>query len=246
MCSGKKRSALSLLAAIFILLQVGSANAACYSDTKTFDPGAGISWNYVWSQTVSDLPSGFMGDSATIEIRVKVWAWGSAGRLDILCSDTNTFYAGNPDYLIGSLTSSTNPNPSSFYTRTFSLKPNQIQWLTNDKNLNFIIVSNGGTYYLDYCKLTTCGSVPITHTLTLQVNGKGTTNPGVGDHTYIKGEVVNLSAVPERGWYFTDWTGDVADPKAATTMVTIDDNKIVAANFSKVILPPFLLLLDDH
>ena len=246
MCSGKKRSALSLLAGIFILLQVGSVNAACYSDTKTFNPSSGISWNYLWSQTVSDLPSGFMGDSATIEIRVKVWAWGSSARLDILCSDTNTFYAGNPDYLIGSLTSSTNPNPSSFYTRTFSLKPNQIQWLTNDKNLNFIIVSNGGTYYMDYCKLTTCGSVPITHTLTLQVNGNGTTTPGVGDHTYLQGEVVNLSAVPERGWYFTKWTGEVADPKSATTMVTIDGNKIVAANFIKVILPPFLLLLDDH
>jgi len=246
MCFGKKRSALSLLAGIFILLQVGSVNAACYSNTETFDSGEGIFWNYPWSQTISELPSGFMGDSATIEIRVKVWAWGSPVRLDILCSDTTTFYAGNPDYLIGSLTSSTNPSPSSFYTRTFSLKPNQIQWLTNDKNINFIIVSYGGTYYLDYCKLTTCGSVPITHTLTLQVNGKGTTTPGVGDHTYLQGEVVNLSAVPEKGWYFTKWTGEVADPKSATTMVTIDGNKIVVANFTKVIQPPCLLLLDDN
>jgi hypothetical protein len=209
MYSRKIQSTLASLAVIFLLFQVSNADAICYSNTKTFDPEEGISWNYPWSQTIPGLPSGF-GDSATIEIKVQVWGWGYPARLDILCSDTNEFRAGDPNYLIGSLTPSTNPNPSNFYTRTFSLKSNQIQWLTNDKTLNFIIVSNGGIYYLDYCKLTVCGSTSISYTLTVQVNGSGTTTPAVGTHTYTQGEVVNLTAVPEKGWIFINWTGDFA------------------------------------
>jgi Divergent InlB B-repeat domain len=242
------QSTLASLAVIFLLFQVSSADATCYSNTKTFDPEEGISWNYPWSQTIPGLPSGFSGDSATIEIKVQVWGWGfypNPARLDILCSDTNAFSAGNPDYLIGSLTPSTNPNPSNFYTRTFSLKPNQIQWLTNDKTLNFIIVSNGGTYYLDYCKLTICGSISTSYTLTVQVNGSGTTTPAVGTHTYIQGEVVNLTAVPEKGWHFINWTGDVADPKSPITTLTMNASKTVVANFKKVNLSPLILLLEN-
>jgi hypothetical protein len=248
-CSANQRFTLAFFLVVFLFLQANSANAACYSNTQTFDPDEGIFWNYFWNHTIPDLPSGFIGASATIEIKVQVWAWGLypyPARLDILCSDTTTFYAGNPDYLVGSLTPSTNPNHSKFYTLTFSLKPNQIRWLTNDKNLKFIIVSNNGTYYLDYCKLTVCGSATITHILTLQVNGQGTTIPGVGSHTYTEGSVVNLSAVPEKGWRFINWTGDVAHSNSATTTVTIDTDKTVAANFKKVILPPFMLLLGDN
>jgi hypothetical protein len=240
----KQRFALSLFVVIFLSLQAITVNAACYSNTQTFDPDEGRFWNYIWDQTITDLPTGFSGTSATIEIRVQVWAWGYPARLDILCSDTTTFYVGNPDYLVGSLTTSTNPNPSRFYTLTFTLKPNQIQWLNNDKNLKFDIVSNGGTYYLDYCKLTVCGSVVTTHTLTLQVNGSGTTVPGVGSYGYPAGTVVNLSALPEKGWRFKNWTGDVVNPDSAATTVTIDSDKTVAANFKKIIVPP-LMLGDD-
>jgi hypothetical protein len=243
MRSATQRFALALFVVIFLFLPAISTHAACYSNTQTFDPDEGMFWNYIWNHTITDLPSGFNGTSATLEIKVQVWAWGNPARLDILCSDTTTFYAGNPDYLVGSLTPSTNPNPSRFYTLTFSLKPNQIQWLTNDKNIKFDIVSNGGTYYLDYGKLTVCGSVPITYTLTLQVNGKGTTIPGVGSHAYPAGTVVNLSAAPVKGWRFNNWSGDVANPDSTTTTVTVDTDKIVMANFKKVTLPPFMLHL---
>jgi hypothetical protein len=244
------KTVISVVAVLVIFLWVGIVQADCYSNTKIFDPDEGIIWNYPWSHTISELPADFVGASATIEIRVQVWAWGfypNPARLDILCSDTQTFYANNPDYLVGSLTPSKLPNPSNFYTLTFPLKSNQISWLTNDKTLNFIVVANGGTYYLDHCKLTVCGSVPVTYTLTLQVNGQGTTTPTIGYHTYAEGEVVNLSATPDAGWQFTNWTGDVANPTAATTTTTINGNKTVTANFGSTGTTPsnLLLLLAD-
>jgi len=32
--------------------------------------------------------------------------------------------------------------------------------------------------------------------------------PGEGAFQYEHGEEVNLTAVPEEGWYFEEWTGD--------------------------------------
>ncbi|MBI4285758.1 MAG: leucine-rich repeat domain-containing protein, partial [Chloroflexi bacterium] len=70
------------------------------------------------------------------------------------------------------------------------------------------------------------------YTLTMAVNGSGTTDPAVGAHTYAAGTVVNITATPDAGWQFVNWTGDVADPNAANTTVTMDADKTVTANFS--------------
>ena len=69
-------------------------------------------------------------------------------------------------------------------------------------------------------------------TLTMQVNGSGTTAPAVGEHDYAAGTVVNILAVPAEGYEFVNWTGDVADPLYEMTTVTMDADKTVAANFS--------------
>ena len=79
----------------------------------------------------------------------------------------------------------------------------------------------------------------VKRTLTVAVNpqGGGTTTPAVGDHDYDHGTVVDLTATPAQGWFFLNWTGDVADPNSATTTVTMDANKTVTANFTdKLIL----------
>ena len=73
--------------------------AECYSDIKTFNPNQGYSWNVIWTHTIPEIPEGFVVSSAELEIRAKVWAWGfypNPARMDILCSDTNVFYANDP------------------------------------------------------------------------------------------------------------------------------------------------------
>ena len=62
----------------------------------------------------------------------------------------------------------------------------------------------------------------------------GTTSPTVGDHLYSEDEVVPVAATAGTGYRFVSWTGDVDDPYAPSTTVTIDSDKIITANFEEV------------
>ncbi len=73
--------------------------------------------------------------------------------------------------------------------------------------------------------------VVVEYTLTMAVTGNGTTTPVVGDHIYLANTVVNITATPDAGWEFVNWTSDVADPNSTTTTVTVDADKTVTANF---------------
>jgi len=72
----------------------------------------------------------------------------------------------------------------------------------------------------------------LVRTLTMQVNGCGTTTPAVGSYGHNKLDVVNISATPCAGWEFVNWTGDVTDPNSPTTTVVMNTDKVVTANFS--------------
>jgi len=102
--------------------------------------------------------------------------------------------------------------------------------------------TNGSWYDVGYnlnedvaIRLRTSDVVP-SYTLTMAVNGNGTTTPAVGNHTYTAGTVVNINATPDSGWQFVNWTtanmSEIANATAASTTVTVDENKTVTANFA--------------
>jgi hypothetical protein len=70
-----------------------------------------------------------------------------------------------------------------------------------------------------------------TYTLTVQVEGQGSTTPPVGEERYFDGAVVALTALPAVGWRFDRWTGPVADPAQAATSVSVTANATVTAVF---------------
>ena len=60
------------------------------------------------------------------------------------------------------------------------------------------------------------------------------TSPGAGTYMYDAGTVVQLVAMPDEGYQFLSWTGDldqIADPNAASTTITMNGNYAVVANF---------------
>jgi uncharacterized protein YkwD len=73
------------------------------------------------------------------------------------------------------------------------------------------------------------------YTLTITSSAGGSvTNPGEGTFTCAEGEVVNLFALPEPGYQFTNWTGNVgtiAYVNASITTITANDNYSIRANF---------------
>lgn len=76
------------------------------------------------------------------------------------------------------------------------------------------------------------------YTLTISsTEGGEVSSPGGGSFTYYAGEVVSLIAAAENGYHFANWAGDVstvADPNAASTTITMNDNYSILANFSEI------------
>ena len=79
--------------------------------------------------------------------------------------------------------------------------------------------------------------IPVTYyTLTVAVNGSGSTSPAVGQHSYAAGTTVPIIATPVSCHSFVNWTGNVgtiANVNAASTTITINSNYSVMANFEE-------------
>ncbi len=76
------------------------------------------------------------------------------------------------------------------------------------------------------------GGAPSFSIALLPMTG-GTVSKNPNKATYSQGEVVTLTAVPNAGWTFTSWTGDLSGTANPTT-VTMNANKSVGANFAQV------------
>jgi hypothetical protein len=96
--------------------------------------------------------------------------------------------------------------------------------------ITIVVTAQDGTTTKTYT-VTATRLAPPSYTLTMAVNGWGSTSPAVGSHSYPLGTVVTITAVPDRGWRFVNWTGDVADPNSPSTNVTMNTDKTVTANF---------------
>ena len=93
------------------------------------------------------------------------------------------------------------------------------------------------TFVVTSDKAITADFSPIVHTISLEVNGNGSSDPTVGTHEYNEGDVVSIIATPGEGWQFENWSGNVADPESATTIVKMDSARVITANFSQIVHP---------
>lgn len=71
------------------------------------------------------------------------------------------------------------------------------------------------------------------YTLSIAVNGEGTTNPSPGTHGYNEGTQVTVATLPASGWRFDHWGGD-ASGTSPTVAITMDSNKSLIAYFEQV------------
>jgi hypothetical protein len=69
-----------------------------------------------------------------------------------------------------------------------------------------------------------------TYTLTMHKVGSGSISPGNG--TYNEGESVTLTAAPDEGWEFVNWTGSI-NRTSKTVTITMDGDKDITANFQE-------------
>ena len=93
--------------------------------------------------------------------------------------------------------------------------------------------ANPTTVVMNCNKNITANFSHIVHTLNMQLIGNGSTTPSVGTHDHAERTVVTITATPDSGWQFDSWSGGVTNPSSATTTLTMDSDKTVAANFSQ-------------
>ena len=90
------------------------------------------------------------------------------------------------------------------------------------------------TVTMDSDKVVTVTFVKDAYDLTVEVIGPGGSVSPIGTHTYPRGTVVNLTAYPDEGHRFKQWTGTDNDASAATTnTVTMYSDKTVTAEFER-------------
>jgi hypothetical protein len=87
---------------------------------------------------------------------------------------------------------------------------------------------------LNESKVVTANFKRIIHDLAISVNGSGSTDPPIGNHSYAEGETVSIVATPASGWYFDRWDGDVLSPTSLTTSMKLNESKTVTANFKRI------------
>jgi len=72
---------------------------------------------------------------------------------------------------------------------------------------------------------------PPKYTLTISATTGGTTDPAPGSHQYDPGTQVSVTAIPNSGYQFSSWSGDVTGSTNPVT-VTMDSDKSITANFT--------------
>ncbi|GEM_PF-5263828 len=74
------------------------------------------------------------------------------------------------------------------------------------------------------------------YNLTINEEEGGTTDPEHGTYSYPEGEMILIRAVPEEGWNFTEWSGDVPEGEEEEKEITIvmDEDKTLTAHFIRL------------
>jgi len=77
------------------------------------------------------------------------------------------------------------------------------------------------------------GNAPPPEELTIQVSpfGAGTTTPAPASYSEPQGTIVPLTAIPDLGYTFQSWTGNVGNQQGASTSIVMLEPQVVTANF---------------
>jgi len=92
--------------------------------------------------------------------------------------------------------------------------------------------NNPETITMDEDKTVTAHFIINEYTLTVNIDGNGAVTKDPDQDTYEYGTEVELTAIPDTGWSFSHWSGDLSGGNNPE-YITIDEDKTVIANFSE-------------
>jgi hypothetical protein len=74
--------------------------------------------------------------------------------------------------------------------------------------------------------------LPGYHTLTINIEGQGSVIKDPDQYAFIDGQIVTLTAIPNAGWSFDHWDGDLSGTTNPTT-ITMNSDATVTATFTQ-------------
>ncbi len=195
-------------------------------------PGLDPSQQYEWYTTVSD---GNLTTTGT------VWSFTTTdGVAYTLSVDSN----GNGSVTLNPAGSNYAPGTQVTMTPTPQTGNQFNGWTGGDAS---DIVDEGSGVYsivMNGDKSVTADFIPMQFTLAINIEGNGSIikNP---DNTYYNyNQEVILTAVPETGHTFVNWTGDVTESDNTTITVTMDESKSITAHFAPFSATQNIVLLN--
>jgi len=79
-----------------------------------------------------------------------------------------------------------------------------------------------------------CGEKSVELVLGQSPTGGGIVTPGTGVHHFLTDATIAITAVPQEGYRFSHWLGDVTDPASNTTQIHLNSSKAVMAIYLPV------------
>src|SRR5215472_17372627 len=87
-----------------------------------------------------------------------------------------------------------------------------------------------GSFTLLLCFLMAYSAGATNYTLTLIAQGSGTVSQNPTNSSHPAGVVVTITATPNVGWYFANWSGST-NSTANPLNVTMNSNLVITGNF---------------
>ncbi|MHC4130538.1 MAG: InlB B-repeat-containing protein [Planctomycetota bacterium] len=100
------------------------------------------------------------------------------------------------------------------------------------KNLNLVIFVIG-IIFIVFSSRAYCQGDGTALLVQVSPPGAGVVTPEPGVHRFTSESQVNLSAVPNQGYQFVYWLGDVIEPAKENTLALLEGPKIIVAVFEK-------------
>ncbi|MFC2160629.1 CFI-box-CTERM domain-containing protein [Acidobacteriota bacterium] len=156
----------------------------------------------------------------------------------IVAGSTNTYGAGKRDFLILKLFSNGDINFTCEFEKESNAEVSVIEIIPVDTDVS---PEDLDVYYSDMASIPREGGAIVynlcsgEHTLTLSTTSGGTTDPLPGTYICDYAELKTINPVPDEGYRFIGWSGDVISTDFSLS-ITMDSDKSIKANFGEDIL----------
>ena len=143
--------------------------------------------------------------------------------------------------VIGSGSVSVSLDPPYSFNEVVTLTPHPAPgWVFAGWSDGIVGTDNPSSITINGNKIVNANFTPIEYTLVISITGQGTVNVNPSQPTYQYGDVVQLTAIESLDYTFTRWGGDLSGSTNPIS-ITMDDNKAVAATFTRNCVSPSLI-----